>query len=137
MKKRKKLAKWIIEIIEELESNITRDYFLKKLMEKGKATPLGEKREKMGRVYNRVRSEPRYWMKIKNRVALEKEWGVFSNSERADIVPLYIQGKERTAKCYRCNGSLYSDLHYKCEVCGWLICPHDGACGCEFQGYDS
>lgn len=42
--------------------------------------------------------------------------------------------QRRVAHCYQCHRTLDSENGRKCEACGWLVCPHDGACGCGYGG---
>jgi hypothetical protein len=75
---------------------------------------------------------------MKRRIAREIGWLIFAIHERGDIVPRKLPFKHggRQTHCYECNGSLYSDIHYECAKCGWLICPFDLACGCHYN-YES
>jgi len=46
----------------------------------------------------------------------------------------------RIIVCWKCHEELFSKVDLKCGFCGWLICPHCGACSGEkyencFGGY--
>jgi hypothetical protein len=34
--------------------------------------------------------------------------------------------------CWNCNHSFNEVQDDICEVCGWISCPHDKACGCNY-----
>ncbi|TPF18017.1 hypothetical protein [Priestia megaterium] len=43
----------------------------------------------------------------------------------------------RKPKCYECDLEI-NENKYKvelCNMCKWLKCPRDGACGCNYRGY--
>lgn len=39
----------------------------------------------------------------------------------------------RVTHCYKCQQSLDSLYMEICPKCGWIICPHCGACGCGYS----
>lgn len=39
----------------------------------------------------------------------------------------------RDTHCWNCKTGLNSEQHSKCNVCGWMICPDCGACGCGYS----
>jgi hypothetical protein len=138
-KRKKSLAPWVLEIVDQIGSDLTRELFVIKLAEHGKQTEDEKVKQKMRNVYKKLQDDGAYWeRKVKKRIQRERGWGIFHSYERGDIPLQERPSKEnfRAAHCYKCSGPLYSDIHYKCSDCGWLICPVDSACGCGY-GYKS
>jgi len=135
MGEKKKLKPWLQEVISDLGTqNITKGKFIDTLINNGKVAHNPKVKKHMRNVYKKLHSNPSYWEKaIKPRIAQEKGEVVFSPTERRDIPPAPLPGKKRTAYCYTCSGSLYSDIHDRCTKCNWLICPYDRSCGCGFS----
>jgi hypothetical protein len=131
--KKKKLAPWVLDIVSELDKGISRDSFIDKLVEKGKETKSKKTKDRMRNVYRGLKSDQKYWIKLKRRIARERGWIIFETIEREDIPPRLIPERNDGKHCYKCQGTLYPDIHIRCVKCNWLICSYDGSCGCGFE----
>ncbi len=40
----------------------------------------------------------------------------------------------RASVCYSCSSKVDNEQHLGCTICGWIICPNCGACGCGYEG---
>lgn len=38
--------------------------------------------------------------------------------------------KSRASNCWSCTRYLNNEIDFECNVCGWIVCGHCGACGC-------
>ncbi len=56
-----------------------------------------------------------------------------SLAQRAAGLRMQFTRLSRPTHCYRCKTPLDSAIYPQCDECNWIICPHDGACGCGFQ----
>lgn len=41
--------------------------------------------------------------------------------------------EHRTTWCYLCRENLNNAIDLECNICGWIICCRDGACGCGYR----
>lgn len=136
MKKRRRKKYWITRVADKIGKDITYSSFMNMLVEVGKDTKDEDLKGKMRRVYKKLKDDGAYWeKKIKRKIVKERGWNIFHPMERGDRPPTIQKdfSKGRITHCYKCSGSLYSDIHHTCKLCNWLICPYDLACGCEFK----
>ena len=40
--------------------------------------------------------------------------------------------KHRRTHCFSCKSPLDNAVDKECPTCGWVACPHCGACGCDY-----
>ena len=56
----------------------------------------------------------------------------FGLVKRVGSQRLKFMHMSRATHCYNCKTALDSAIHPECDDCGWIMCPHDGKCGCSF-----
>jgi len=61
VKRKRKLASWVLDIINDCGQGITRDKFIEKLVKRGRESKNEKEKERMRKVYKIMKMDGAYW----------------------------------------------------------------------------